>query len=124
VNPVRFLFPDKPGRIVRDRLALQNDRKPWRHIHGRSTQISPHKKAECRHHDDLEGTDLSHQSIFPFEPVLAFPLYPPGHLARIIHDGSLRNRGVAQRDGQAQPERTEAYLKQYAEGLSGEHARR
>ena len=45
-------------------------------------------------------------------------------LARIIHDGSSRNRGVALRDGQAQARGTEAYLKQYGEGLSGEHARR
>lgn len=45
-------------------------------------------------------------------------------LTRIIHDASLQNRGVARRDGQAQPRGTEAYLKQYVEGLSGEHARR
>jgi hypothetical protein len=44
-------------------------------------------------------------------------------LTRIRHDGSSRNRGVAKRDGQAQPRGTEAYLKQYGEGLSGEHAR-
>ena len=44
-------------------------------------------------------------------------------LTRIIHDGSLRNCGVVLRDGQAQPQGTEAYLKQYGEGLSGEHAR-
>ena len=44
-------------------------------------------------------------------------------LARIIHDGSSRNRVVAKRDGQAQPRGTEAYLKQYVEGLRGEHAR-
>jgi hypothetical protein len=42
----------------------------------------------------------------------------------MIHDGSSRDRGVASRDGQAQPRRTEAYLKQYGEGLSGEYARR
>jgi hypothetical protein len=36
----------------------------------------------------------------------------PG-LTRIIHDGSSRNRGVAKRDGQAQPGGTETYLKQY-----------
>ena len=45
-------------------------------------------------------------------------------LARIIHDDSWRNRAVARRDGQAKPRRTKAYLKQYVEGLSGEHARR
>jgi hypothetical protein len=45
-------------------------------------------------------------------------------LGRIIHDGSSRNRGVTKRDGQAQPRGTEAYLKQYVEGLRNEHARR
>ncbi len=32
-------------------------------------------------------------------------------LAHIIHDGSTRKRGVAQRDGRVEPRRTEAYLK-------------
>ncbi len=42
--------------------------------------------------------------------------------ARIIHDGSSRNRAVAWRDGRAEPRGTEAYLKEYGEGLSGEPA--
>jgi hypothetical protein len=41
----------------------------------------------------------------------------------VIHDGSSRTRGAVWRDGQAQSRRTEAYLKQYVEGLSDEHAR-
>ena len=44
-------------------------------------------------------------------------------LARIIHDGSLRNRGVAWRDGRVEARGPEAYLKQYVEGPSGEPAR-
>ena len=44
-------------------------------------------------------------------------------LARIIHDGSLRNRAVAWRDERVELRRPEAYLKQYVEGLSGEPAR-
>jgi hypothetical protein len=32
-------------------------------------------------------------------------------LARVIHDGSSRNGGVAQRDGRAEVRRPEAYLK-------------
>ncbi len=47
----------------------------------------------------------------------------PPHLARIFHDGSSRNRSVASRDGRVEPRGTEAYLKQYSEGLSGEPAR-
>ncbi len=43
--------------------------------------------------------------------------------ARIIHDGSSRNRAVALRDGRVERGRPEAYLKQYVEGLSGEPAR-
>ena len=43
-------------------------------------------------------------------------------LARIIHDGSSRNRIVAKRDGRAEPRGTEAYLKQCIEGPSGETA--
>jgi hypothetical protein len=45
-------------------------------------------------------------------------------LARIIHDDSSRNRGVAWRDGQTQPQGTKAYLKQHVERQRGEHARR
>ncbi|MGH2362488.1 MAG: hypothetical protein ACRDGM_18340, partial [bacterium] len=37
--------------------------------------------------------------------------------------GSSRNRAVASRDGRAEPRGTEAYLKQYVEGLSGEPVR-
>ena len=44
-------------------------------------------------------------------------------LARIIHDGSSRNRAVASRDGRVEPRGTEAYLIEYVEGLSGEPAR-
>ncbi len=44
-------------------------------------------------------------------------------LARIIHDGSLRNRPVASRDGRAEPRRREAYSLQYVDRLSGESAR-
>ena len=43
--------------------------------------------------------------------------------ARIVHDGSSRNRAVASRDGRAEPRGTEAYLKEYVERLSGEPAR-
>ena len=45
-------------------------------------------------------------------------------LARIIHDGSSRNRAVAKRDGHAEPHEAEAYLKQYVEAARGEPARR
>ena len=48
---------------------------------------------------------------------------PAKQLTRIIHVGSSRNRAIAKRDGQAQPQRSEAYLQQYVERLSGEHAR-
>ena len=44
-------------------------------------------------------------------------------LARIIHDGSSRNREVAKRDGRVEPRETEAYLKQYVEAARGEPAR-
>ena len=43
-------------------------------------------------------------------------------LARIIHDGSSRNRAVAKRDRRAEPRGREAYLKQYVDRLSGEPA--
>jgi hypothetical protein len=36
-------------------------------------------------------------------------------LARIIHDGSSRNRAVATRDRRAEPRGREAYLKQYVD---------
>ncbi len=45
-------------------------------------------------------------------------------LAHIIHDGSSRNRAAALRDRHAEPRRTDTYLKQYVEGLSGESAYR
>ncbi len=45
-------------------------------------------------------------------------------LARIIHDGSWRNRAVALRDEHADPPETEAYLTQYVEAARGEPARR
>ena len=45
-------------------------------------------------------------------------------LAHIIHDGSSRNRAAALQDRHTEPRRIDAYLKQYVEGLSGEHARR
>ena len=45
-------------------------------------------------------------------------------LARIIHDGSSRNRAVAKRDGHAEPHEAEAYLKQYVEAAQGEPASR
>jgi putative addiction module killer protein len=45
-------------------------------------------------------------------------------LARIIHDGSSRNCGVAKRDGHAEPRGAEAYLKQYVDAARGEPARR
>ena len=43
-------------------------------------------------------------------------------LARIIHDGLSRNRGVAERDRRVEPRETEAYLKQYVEVARGEPA--
>ena len=43
--------------------------------------------------------------------------------ARIIHDGSSRNRAVAKRDGRAETRGREAYLKQYVDRPSGESAR-
>jgi hypothetical protein len=43
-------------------------------------------------------------------------------LARIIHDGSLRNRAVAKRDRRAEPRGRKAYLKQYVDRPSGEPA--
>ncbi len=39
-------------------------------------------------------------------------------------DGSSRNRGVAKRDGHAEPRGAEAYLQQYVEAMRGEPARR
>ncbi len=44
-------------------------------------------------------------------------------LAHIIHDGSLRNRAVASRDGRVEPRRREAYSLQYVDRLRGEPAR-
>ena len=46
-----------------------------------------------------------------------------GPLARIIHDGSWRNRAVASRDGRVEPRRREAYSLEYVDRLSGEPAR-
>ena len=46
----------------------------------------------------------------------------PGASARIIHDGSSRNRAVAMRDRRAAPRGREAYLKQYVDRPSGEPA--
>ena len=43
-------------------------------------------------------------------------------LARIIHDGSWRNRAVAMRDRRAELRGREAYLKQYVDRPSGEPA--
>ena len=43
-------------------------------------------------------------------------------LARIIHDGSSRNRAIARRDRRAEPRGREAYLKQYVDRLNGEPA--
>jgi hypothetical protein len=43
-------------------------------------------------------------------------------LARIIHDGSLRNRAVAKRDRRTEPRGRKAYLKQYVDRPSGEPA--
>ena len=43
-------------------------------------------------------------------------------LARIIHDGSSRNRAVAMRDRRAEPRGREAYLKQYVDRPNGEPA--
>src|SRR5580765_2739245 len=43
--------------------------------------------------------------------------------ARIIHDGSSRNRAVGKRDRRAEPRGREAYLKQYVDQLSSERAR-
>ena len=43
-------------------------------------------------------------------------------LARIIHDGSSRNRAVAKRDRRAEPRGREAYLKQYVARPNGEPA--
>jgi hypothetical protein len=45
-----------------------------------------------------------------------------GSLARIIHDGSSRNRAAALRDRHAEPRRADKYLKQYVERPSGEPA--
>ena len=46
-----------------------------------------------------------------------------GLLARIIHDGSSRNRQDAMRDGHAERRGTKAYLKQYVEVARSEPAR-
>ncbi len=46
-----------------------------------------------------------------------------GLLARIIYDGSLRNRPGALRDGRVEPRWREAYSLQYVDRLSGEPAR-
>ena len=43
-------------------------------------------------------------------------------LARIIHDGSSRNRAVATRDRRAEPRGREAYLKPYVDRPNGEPA--
>jgi len=50
-------------------------------------------------------------------------LRPSLILARIIHDGSLRNRPVASRDGRVEARGREAYSLQYGDRLSGEPAR-
>ncbi len=47
----------------------------------------------------------------------------PCKLTRIIHDGSLRNRPVASRDGRVEPRGREAYSLEYVDQLSGEPAR-
>jgi hypothetical protein len=47
---------------------------------------------------------------------------PSSCLARIIHDGSWRNRAVATRDRRAEPRGKEAYLKQYVDRPNGEPA--
>ncbi len=47
----------------------------------------------------------------------------PRALARIIRDGSLRNRPVASRDGRVEPRGREVYSLQYVDRLSGEPAR-
>ena len=44
-------------------------------------------------------------------------------LTRMIHDGSLRNRQDAKRDGHAESRKAEAYLKQYVEALRDEPVR-
>jgi len=44
------------------------------------------------------------------------PAIREGHLARIIHDGSSRNRAVALRDGHAEPRGPEAYLNSTSRG--------
>ena len=44
-------------------------------------------------------------------------------LARIIHDGSSRNRQDATRDGHAERRETKAYLKQYVEVMRSEPGR-
>ena len=46
----------------------------------------------------------------------------PVLLARIIHDGSLRNRAVAKRDRRAEPRGRKADSKQYVDRPSGEPA--
>src|SRR5206468_5901885 len=43
--------------------------------------------------------------------------------ARIIHDGSSRNRADAKRNGRLEPRGREAYSLQYVDRLSGETAR-
>ena len=43
-------------------------------------------------------------------------------LARIIHDGSMRNRAVAKRERRAESRGRKAYLKQYVDRQSGEPA--
>jgi hypothetical protein len=45
-----------------------------------------------------------------------------GRLARIMHDGSSRNRAVATRDRSAEPRGRETYLKQYVDRSNGEPA--
>ena len=44
------------------------------------------------------------------------------HFSPHYHDGSSRNRAAALRDRHADPRKTDAYLKQYVEELSGEPA--
>ncbi len=79
-----------------------------------------------RKRDNYSSSASRITSIRPWYPK---PRSPAGGisttvLARIIHDGSSRNREVAWQDGHVEARETKTYLKQYVDVARGEPAHR